>query len=156
MAKQESGSDRNPVKEGMDDQSEQHRHSTMGVHIFVRVCFFAVVKMRCYGVLEKVYEEVAAEHQQSAFPAGELQTFWNHLDHSGSQHEASSQRDKITEVIALPVFLHMTAPPKMFAAAAVRPSRMLVRIGVHAEYSLSVAGSVMLSVKVLTRLQAIW
>src|SRR5579863_4738911 len=46
VGNQESGSDRDTVEEGVNDQAEQDRVTLVGVNEFVAVRFFAEMKMR--------------------------------------------------------------------------------------------------------------
>ena len=76
------------------------------------VGFFAEMKMRGEGVLEKMYEEVAAEDQkENRVGAGvetrrgiaaKLQRFGNHFEQCGGQHEAGAERDEIMQIAARP------------------------------------------------------
>src|ERR1017187_1740224 len=103
---QKSRRDGNAVKEGMNDESEQHGISLVRMDEFVVMRLFAEMKMRCYRMLEEVDDQVAEKHQKRRRPAVKLKAFWNHLDQGGGQHEPSAQRDKVTQIAALPMPLH--------------------------------------------------
>ena len=126
---QKAGGNRDAVEESMDDQAEQHRDAPVRVHVFIGVRLFAVVEVRGDGVLEEVDQQVAGQHQQRALVrAGKFKTLRHHLDQRRGQHEARAQGDEIAQIAPLPAFLHDDRAAETLAAAAVRPSRMLVRM----------------------------
>src|SRR5450631_1727196 len=103
---QKSRCDGNAVKEGMNDESEQHGISLVRMDEFVVMRLFAKMKMRCDRMLEEVDDQVAEKHQKRRRPAVKLKAFWNHLDQGGGQHEPRAQRNEVPQVAALPMPLH--------------------------------------------------
>src|ERR1035438_605716 len=90
----------------MNNESEQHGVSLVGVHELVVMRFLAKMEVRRDRMLEEVDDEIAQQHKKRRRPSAQLEAFWNHLDQGCGQHESRAQRDKVAQIAPLPVPLH--------------------------------------------------
>src|SRR6476620_9507025 len=90
----------------MDNQAEEHRIGVVRVDVLVFVRFLPEVKVRRYGVLEEMDDQIADQHERSCCFSAQFKTLRNHLDQRGSQHDSSTQGYEVAKITALPVALH--------------------------------------------------
>src|SRR5215472_9636538 len=89
----------------MDDQPKQHGITFVAGEFF-GVRLFAEVKVAGESVLKEMDDEISHQEQERRPGTGQCNALRQHLKERGAQHEARAQRDKITQVAALPVFLN--------------------------------------------------
>src|SRR4051812_7585901 len=97
----------------------------MGLDEFVMMRLFAEVEVRAQCVLAEMHDQVTDQHQEPGARSAQRERLRDHLDERSGQHESGPESDEILQRLLFPRTGTITAPPKMFAAAAVRPSRML-------------------------------
>jgi len=102
---------------------------------FVRVGLFTKVEMRRDGVLEEVNDEVTDQYQERSLLPCEGQALRNDFDGRRRQHEPRSQRDKILQVGALPVFLDNHHPAKHIGRSRCQAQQQTEKYRVHGKKS---------------------
>src|ERR1700688_1884405 len=77
----------------------------MRVHKLIGMRLFSKMEMRRNRVLKKMDEQVSAQNKKSRIRAAQLNTFGNHLDQCGRQHESCPKRNEVAKVRPLPISL---------------------------------------------------
>ena len=102
----EAGGNRDPVKERMNHQTQQHRKSLMGRNELVGMRLLAKMEVRSHRVLEEVNDQISNQYQKRGTAPSERQAFGNDLHGGGGEHKARPKRHKISEIGPVPIFLH--------------------------------------------------
>src|ERR1019366_9978244 len=99
----------------------------------VGVGFFSEVEVGRDGVFEEMDEQVPEQDEESGMGTTELNALRHHLDQRRGQHEARTQRNKIAQIGALPVFLNNDGSAKDVRGSRGEPQQHTGQDGGHEE-----------------------
>jgi hypothetical protein len=102
----------------VDQQSHEDGIPFVRMDEFVLVRFFAEMKVGRNGMLEKVNDQVAEQHQEGRVSAAELEALGHDFDERRGEHESGAECDKVLEVSTLPISLNDDGAAKHVGAGS--------------------------------------
>ncbi len=114
--------DGHAVKERVHGQSAYDRVAGADGEEFAGMRLFAKMKVRRDGVLKKMDDAIARQHQRRSPSRGDAKALGNHLEKGSGHHEPCTQRDEVAQVTPCSILARTsTTPPNTSASAAKVP-----------------------------------